>query len=371
MEVRTTRIQVIRFKQQGYTLYTGTMTVGQLMQHAITTEWDPGQGWSIEGQGYQRAPIPEHYRRIAAFLHREQDPLLPTSALLASRNTEYGELDFEEVSGDSGCLIVPDERLLFVIDYQHRWRAFLHAIEEMEQDNLRDVTIPVTILSDTPLTEEVKQFYLINNKQRRINTDLALTLMQAMSSEATEEELYNLVGPGNRYQIRATRLVVRIAQQGSGPWAGKIQEPNLSNVPNQIATLKSFVQSLRPIVSTRSQVRELSDDALVNLLNMIWSGVLALHDEWSSSPTQFAIQRSVGLFVIHRVTNLLLIPNMLDSGDISSRTITDTLETAVTRMSPTFWRTGGPVGAYSSGAGQQQLAKEIINEIRTGDPYAD
>ena len=360
-----TRIQVVQFRQQGFTLYSGVMSVGQLVKLAITTEWDPGLGWELENQGYQRAPLESHWRRIGAFLQREVDPLLPTNALLASRDTIYGELDFTPVVGKLGYLDIPEDRFLFVVDYQHRWRGFLHAIDDLKQSALCQVMIPVTILSDVPLFEEMKQFYLINNKQKRVNTDLALALMHAMSSTSTEEELANLVGPGNKYRIRAARLVIRIAGLDSGPWLGKIQEPNVPPTTCQIATIKSFVDSLRPIISTRSPIHGFTDDEIVDIIRSIWQGVLDLWYEWSTDFDQYAIQRAIGLFVIHRVGRQLLIPKMLSSGDRSAGLVTATLApTKVDLLNLKFWKTGGPVGTYSSGAGQRELAERIANSAR-------
>ena len=225
-----TQIKVIRFKQRGLTLYSGVMTVGQLIDQAVTTEWDPSLGWSLSGQGYQRAPIPAHYLNIAAFLQKEGNPLLPNSALLATRDSEHGIIKFTSVSGDLGYLDIPPYRSLYIIDYQHRYRGFKHAVERMHNTALRNVTIPVTIMADAPPYEEMKQFYLINNKQKRVDTDLALTLMQAMSSQATEEELTNLVGTGNRFRIRATRLVVQLLSRIAAHGLTESRSPILSIV---------------------------------------------------------------------------------------------------------------------------------------------
>ena len=359
-----TRIQVVRFKQAGYTLYSGMMTIGQLMDHAMTTEWDPGLGWTLDGQGYQRAPEETHWRRIGAFLRREGDPLLPTNALLASRNKEYGELQFDLVTDDIGYLEIPDSRQLFVVDYQHRWRGFRHAIEDLKVTSLRDVKIPVTILSDASVIEETKQFFLINNKQKRVDTDLALTLINALSSESSEEELANLVGPGNRYRIRGTRLVIRIAQEGTGPWVGKIEEPNGSRNPNQIASIKSFVDSLRPIVGTRSPVHNYTDDAVLEIILSVWAGVLDLWSEWKDNSARYTVQRTTGLFVFHRIASQVLIPKMIREKDYSPQLVTSTLSKGTPLLFKDYWRTGGTAGTYSSGAGQRELAEQIIRAVR-------
>ena len=254
-------------------------------------------------------------------------------------------------------------RSLYVVDYQHRWRGFRHAINDLKETSLRNVTIPVTVLADTSVTEETKQFYLINNKQKRVNTDLALTLINAMADQATEEEMANLVGPGNKYRIRGTRLVIKIAQLGHGPWVGKIEEPNGPSHRAQIASIKSFVDSLRPILSIRSPVYGFSDDDLLDIILSVWTGVLDLHSEWIEDYEKYAVQRSIGLFVIHRVARELLIPMMLTSGNRSPRSVSVALSQVRGWLDRDFWRFGGSAGAYSSGAGQRQLAEEIATAV--------
>ena len=359
-----TQIQVVRFSQGGVTLYSGMMTVGQLLNHAVTTEWDPDLGWTLEGQGYQRAPEEGHWRRIGTFLEREGNPLLPTNALLATRNHEYGELQYTPVAGDLGYLEVPEGRQLFVVDYQHRLHGFRHAINELGATTLRDTMIPVTILSDATVVEETKQFYLINNKQKRVDTDLALTLINALSSESDEEDLANLVGPGNRFRIRGTRLVVRLAQMKSGPWVDKIEEPNAKGRSNQIASIKSFVDSLRPIVSIRSPVNGFSDDALIEVIQSVWTGILGLWPEWNHDFSRYTVQRTIGLFVFHRIARQILIPKMLRENDRSPQLVTSALSNGAPSLDRDFWRTGGRAGGYSSGSGHRELAEQIISELQ-------
>ena len=177
-------------------------------------------GWDLDKQGYQRAPNQKHYSRIAEFLREEGDPLLPTSALLAAREGEYGLLDFapyDNAQPDVGKLRIPHERLLFIVDYQHRWRGIKDAVERLKCGNLLDFQVPVIIMADVSRYEEIRQFYLINSKQKRVNTDLGLALLQTMAPQASEKELMNFVGPGNKYRIRATRLTFKIAGKTQGP----------------------------------------------------------------------------------------------------------------------------------------------------------
>ena len=230
-------IPVIRIIQQNKTLYIGKMTGKQILDKCITTEWDPDLGWDLKRQGYQRAPNEKHYSRIASFLKVEGDPLLPTSALLAARESEYGQLDYlsyDNSQPDIGVLKIPEVRLLFIVDYQHRWRGIKHAVEKFNSNNLFDFQIPVIIMADVSKYEEIRQFYLINSKQKRVDTDLGLALLQTMATQANEKELMNFVGPGNKYRIRATRLTFIIAAQSVGSWVGKIVDPNMIATGNQV-----------------------------------------------------------------------------------------------------------------------------------------
>lgn len=88
-------IPVIRAVQKGVTLYIGKMKAATLLEIGIVTEWDPDLGWDLSRQGYQREPNEEHCKRLGRFLFDENDPLLPTSALLSAREAEEGVLQFD------------------------------------------------------------------------------------------------------------------------------------------------------------------------------------------------------------------------------------------------------------------------------------
>jgi len=298
------RIPVIKTVQKDVTLYIGKMTAEDLLKVGVITEWDPNLGWDLEHQGYQRSPMMKHYKRIGEFLIMEEDPLLPTCALLSGREEEYGVLNFRSFrtnAPDFGYLEIPEGRLLFIVDYQHRWRGFKYAIEEKGVTRLKDFQVAVVIMANPPRYEEIRQFYLVNNKQRRVDTDLALALMQTMASAADEAELINLVGPGTRYRIRATRLTFRLAAQPTGCWVNRIQEPNVAAVLSQVASPKSFADSLRPILSKRCVLSELTDNELIRVITDYWEGIKIVVPSAFSSPHNHAIQKTPGLFSMHRV----------------------------------------------------------------------
>jgi DGQHR domain-containing protein len=336
-----------------------------LLQIGVITEWDPNLGWDLDRQGYQRAPVDKHYRRIGQFLIKEDDPLLPTSALLSAREDEYGILRFKPSTANSefGYLEIPEGREIYIVDYQHRWRGLKYAIEEKGAAKLGNFQIPVVIMANARRYEEIRQFYLINSKQRRIDTDLALALMQTMATSADESELINLAGPGKRYRIRATRLTFRLAAMPAGCWAGRIQEPNMVPAPQQIASPKSFADSLRPILSSRCPLHSLSDDSLLQVIMNYWEGIKSLLPRSFKEPRNYAIQKTPGLFSMHRVgaQKVLLICQRQD--DYSPKNVAAILSSATDYMKESFWVTSGPITAYGGAGGHKALADKIIAQL--------
>ena len=368
-------LPVIKVNQSGRTLYLGSMTAQDMLMTCITTEWDPSLGWDLQAQGYQRQPHEKHFKGIATYLSSTPSPFLPNGALLSSRDTEYGELKFKGVAkagaGEFGVLTIPKGRQLFVVDYQHRLHAFRILIGGGRADALRDYTVPVTIMPDVEKYEEIKQFHVINSKQRRIDTDLALALLQTMAATASDEELRTLVGPGRGYRIRATRLTFLVAARDKGPWSGRIRQPHDLPQPDAVLSLKSFADSLRPVISPRSPVSQLSDDRLIDLIDSFWSALADLMGAAFAQPRQYLIQRTPGVFAMHIVAAKTLFRLCGGDKDFTKGNIRKHLascDESVKRgqekyMTSDFWATGGLVRQYASSAGQRFLASLISSRI--------
>lgn len=360
-------IPVMRMQQAGRVLYLGRMTARDLLETCVTTEWDPAKGWDLEQQGYQRAPVPKHYMAIGKFLANEEHPLMPTAALLSARESQYGQLKFVEALGgdsyDFGHLVVPEGRLLYIVDYQHRWRGFRHAIDDLRANKLGDYVVPVVIMRDVPTYEEIMQFYLINSKQRRVDTDLALALLETLAQEASLEELYNLVGPGKRYRVRATRLTFRVAASTSGPWCGRIKQPHDLPQPGTVIKVKSFVDSLAPVLSKRASCWLLEDGALLDVLSDFWSALEAIVPASFADPSS-QIQRTVGVYAFHIVFARFLYPRLRAKGDTSTNAFQSALMPAANDyINQGFWAARGPANVYVGSSGYRELARLIMDKL--------
>jgi len=365
-------IPAMKMEQAGRVLYLGRMTAADLLSTCVTTEWDPAIGWDIERQGYQRAPVEKHYRAIGRFLRDHEDPFMPTGALLSAREPEYGVLEFNTIARTDGFefgeLVIPDGRQLFIVDYQHRWRGFRHAIDDLGVQALADYVIPVIIMTQVPRYDEILQFYLINSKQKRIVTALGLALLQTMAGGASKEELYSLVGPGNRHRVRATPLAFKIAASRSGPWAGRIKQPHDVPEPGAVLTLNSFADSLQPIVSSRSRLSDLSDDQLLDVLQRYWLAIAELMPEAFSNAPGYSIQKTPGVFSMHIVAAKTVLKICQRDDDMSVGNMTQMLAAAGPRMTGDFWVSKGPVKAYGGSGGHRTLATLIRTEIERQFP---
>lgn len=362
-------LPALRMQQSGKTLYLTRMTARQLISCAHTAEWDPYLGWDVERQGFQRAPIPQHYEAIGRFLTEWPNPFMPTAALLSAAESALGRLRFTSADGKSdtalGILRIPEGRQLLIVDYQHRLHGLRFAIDDLGASDVADFTLPVIIVADIPRYEEIRQFYLINSKQKRIHSSLALTLLQTLAPSMDRKELENFVGPGYRHRIRATPLTFKLAAQSKGPWAGRIAQPHDLPQPDAIIRLPSFVDSLAPVVSKRQTCSQLEDDALLELLKNFWSALAAMMPKAFERPSEFQIQRTVGVYAFHIVLAKGAYVYCESLGKFSQRAFEDVLAPAQRPyITERFWATKGRASVFVGSSGYRELANRIIDRIR-------
>ena len=363
------KLPALKFTQSGKVLYVAKMTARQILDQCVTQEWDPDIGWEdLDNQGYQRQPVTSHYEAIGHFLAQGPNPFMPTGALLSARNSEYGSLTFRPANPGTepefGELEIPDSRPLFTIDYQHRRHGFDYAIHQLGATQLEDFAVPVIIIEDITRYEEIQQFYVINSKQRRIDTDLALALLQTLAPQADERELVNLAGPGKRFRIRGTRLTFKLAGRPKGPWAGRISQPHDLPQPDAVIKLKSFVDSLAPLVSRRSSCSRLDDDRLLDALVDFWEGIKQIIPNAFQAPKDFQVQRTVGVFAFHLLFAREVYPRCSAQGDTSPGAVKKVLHPAVPKyIQEAFWSTGGEASIYVGSSGYRAVARLIAAEI--------
>lgn len=360
------KLPAIRMEQSGAPLYLTYMTADQLLAHSYIDEWRPELGWDIEQQGFQREPVPRHYKAIGRFLKESSNPFIPTAALLSAAEDRLGKLPFKVLDNTAGfgVLTISEPRQLLILDYQHRWRGLRFAIEELDAERLSTFVMPVVIVPNIPRFEEIRQFYLINSKQRRIDTDLALALLQTLAGEVEEAELRNLVGPGKGYRIRGTRLIFMLAERPKGPWKGRIKQPHDHDQPETVIKIKSFVDTLATVVSPRWNCSQLDDKRLLDVLSAFWTAISDIVPGAFEDPTQYQIQKTVGVFSFHLVFARRVYPNCEALGKVSKKAFEKELQPLKREyLQEKFWRRRGPANVYVGSSGYRELARLMMEKI--------
>lgn len=357
------RIPAVRFRQSDVTLYVGKIRAADLLEVGVIDSWDPNKGWDIQCQGYQRESYEKHYKAIAGFLRNNSDALLPTSVLLSARTSEQGILNFavidNAVDDSFGYLEVPKSYPLYIVDGQHRMQGLMHAIKELGQNNLQDFLLPVVVLYDASKVEELSQFHLVNDRQKRISTNLALALLGTVVEDQPNVAKI-LVGPKGAWKIRAIMIAITL-NEGTEPdnlWVGRISLPNEPRGPTAAATLASFVNSIQPFFSG-AYSRKLSNLQLREYLIKFWAALNAIMPRPFQSPRDYVTQRTTGVYSLNRVAAELA--RQRDVLNVSSQDIEPFLRADNIHMSDDMWISRGKLARdYRGHARFRDLADEIL-----------
>ncbi|MDM8000398.1 MAG: DGQHR domain-containing protein [Dehalococcoidia bacterium] len=360
-------IPSVRFRQANVTFYVGNIKASDLCTVGVIESWDSAKGWDIDVQGYQRESYPSHYKAIAGFLKDNPNALLPSSILLSARKNELGELKFKVMSDAIdhafGYLQIPEGRVLYVVDGQHRMHGLNHAIKEFRQKRLRDFLLPVVVLYDADKIEELSQFHLINDRQKRIPTNLAQALLGTVIDNHPSVSKM-LLGRKGVWWMKAIMIAVSI-HEGKEPenvWSGRITLPNEPKGQVAGASLSSFAKSLQPFYSD-TYPHKMDNDKLRAYLIRFWSAVKLTVPESFSSTRDYVIQRTTGVYSLHWVSSELAKqkPKVLKASPTEIKSL---LEVDHVHMVASAWAKKGELAQnYRGNARFRDLADEILEKL--------
>jgi len=159
--------------------------------------------------------------------------------------------------------------------------------------------------------EEAKQFIIINKTQKGVRPDLAERFISKLARKEGVQSLYNLPRATTRdieWRPRATDIVDILDQKTSdnenddfstNPWFGKIQLPNEAK-GGTIISQKAFEDSLKPILNNDS-LRSYSAAEMAIILVRFWRALQNLIPNVFDSPKDYVLQKTTGVFVLHRI----------------------------------------------------------------------
>jgi len=185
--------------------------------------------WSEDHpSGYQRALVPVRVRKAATYLLKEEG-VFPTSILVNVR----GKVEFKpkrniDNFAEIGELTISEESLPFsIVDGQHRLEGLTRAAEQ--DPSLVDYPLPVTIISLPEVYNEMRQFYIVNTRQKGVPTDLVQRHLYEMSLKMGKPTLLVLEGEKAVLIAEAIPIVDLIRTDPSSPWYNQVQLPGEKN----------------------------------------------------------------------------------------------------------------------------------------------
>jgi DGQHR domain-containing protein len=318
-------------------------------------------------KGYQRQPQESRINQLANDLRKDRTDL-PTAVLLNVRKrdareaVDRGELELNRLLG------LANVGTFHVVDGQHRVLALKKLIDE-DTDRWSQLMIPFVCLLGAPEEEEMEQFYIVNSTAKSVKTDLALVLLRRRADK--DPAVYEaLQERGREWQVDGQAIVERLAAE-SQIWKPRIRLPSMDKGETTIPSA-SMVTSLKPLLSS-AYFGGLKPDQQIKVLDSYWHGIREVLRAAFDEPDKYAIQKGVGVIVMHSV-----LPTVLECVrtrgllPVDPNSYKQILEDALSKLQGEngdgepvsgvdFWASApkGAAGSYSSSAGRRVLAAKI------------
>jgi DGQHR domain-containing protein len=352
--------------RSGVSIIAGVIPFGALMEHYEI----PYYNYTTK-RGYQRPPQMARVSQFATEIKRGRVDF-PTAILLNLRSSNAtstvagGQLSLEKLSADK----VGGK--FFVVDGQHRILALKKAYEDGWRKSL-ELEIPFTCMVGADEDQEMEQFYVVNSNAKSVRTDLAYALLKKRS-ESEPGLMESLQEKGREWQVIGQSIVERLAVESS-VWRHQIRLPGMAKGDTTIPSA-SMVASLKPVLAS-PYFKRLGADQQLRVLEAFWEGIRDVVRDAFDHPTEYSIQKGVGVMVLHSV-----LPEVLelvrDKGssptepDTYSRLLEESLnglegESAEGKLvsGTAFWAAApkGAAGSYSSSAGLRVLIAKIRSRL--------
>jgi DGQHR domain-containing protein len=284
--------------------------------------------------GYQR-PLQETRVIKATRYLLDEEGVFPTSILINIR----GEVEFFPSCsingfGELGVLVIPDKSLpLRIIDGQHRIMAVrLAAREDTEFENY---ALPVSILTLDDRYEEMRQFYIVNSRQKSVPTSLAQRhLIQAILRKG-EWEVLPFETRKKVLAAEAVPIVDILRTDPNSPWFGKVFLPDERKQPYHIMSQTSLADSIGHILKelTKEERNELRENPmpLASLLIDYWNSLKEIFPEAFETPSDFTLQKTNGCYIFH-----LIFPQIIALCEEANDFSKEKMKCLLTKMFETF-----------------------------------
>lgn len=390
-------------RQRDAVSFSGSMSIDTLEQLYRIDIWNADD--PIERRGIQRQPIAAHYRKIARSL-QEPETTLPTAIVLSANINHDGTeshvsdgirvplgMDVTPVPGPVENLVDitvdPNVLKLHVVDGQHRILGIEYALEKDYLKRDKAFELPFVLILAKSRYDEIKNFYSINSKAKKVSTDLALQLMNEMKDNDPD---YGLTLTEKK-KVIAIKIANALNDEQESPWYQEISQGSGASA-DEIASSTSFVTSLMPVLTVpyfndtikakggnAEEVMDTVAEQCGKIVDNYWSAIRdMLPFMFEGDLNKWVIQKTPGIYILHRVLAYILEHYFLGGTgriDLSQEAFRSFLEDYAPELlsdpqaASGYWNAAqGPdnPGGEAAGANSSQAFKQrsdtIIEDIR-------
>lgn len=270
------------------------------------------------GTGYQRRePNRESRgRAIAKYMQRckSQDITPSLFEMTGNVRTEMASVQFDPLDENShlGFLTIKgNERPISIIDGGTRLLGLETALENGVLTAIE--TFDVRLFVGLSIAEEIAQFLLINDTQKKVRTDLSLRVVQRSLDEdnLSEKEkvvLQTVVPPNDAWKFHASRITAMMNNDAGSPWCGLIQMPG-DNATKPVK-MQAFFTSLKSLITNddlKAHFEQLvknggvedEDEAVFKIVRNFWIAVKAVNPDAHQEVNTNVLWGSIGVNSCH------------------------------------------------------------------------
>lgn len=297
-------LTVMRICQNGIDIYVTVFNATTLLKNVKVDNWS-----EKNPNGYQRAVSDYRVKNAIKYLI-DEDGTFPTSILLNVR----GQVTFRPSTiigdgGELGVLSLPPNSLPFwIIDGQHRLMAIALAAEK--KNNFKDYSVPVCIFNLTKKYEEMRQFYIVNSRQKSVPTDLVQRHLYQSIWEKGQWKIAPFESEKRLLAAEAVPIVDILNLDKESPWYGKIQLPSEGKSSKHIVKQTSMADSIGYIFKSLSPIERdavhKNPSDLARFLIQYWKVIRRFFPEAFADPDSYLIQKTTGIYVFHMVFPIIL-----------------------------------------------------------------
>jgi DGQHR domain-containing protein len=345
-------------------MYSVVLNAKQLIEIAYIDHFDAA---NLDGKGYQRPPIPAHYKKITKYFIEDKQAFLPTAILAAANPSDIMELEDNKLKINSHITIV---------DGQHRIEGLknIQSVDEKKyQEVLENYEFPIIIMAidENNRYLEINAFININKKGKTVSTDLAMQLSEKLNKEKVSkiETITKEMIDNDFSLLIATEIVGHIGNSENSMWYQLIKFGD-DNTRQKPISISAFAKSIAPIIRKvmlakaplNKDEKIISKSLIIELINNTWC---AVKEKWpqcflDDELERYNIRKSVGVYALH-----IILDKCADSYVADTHKMLMQFKT-ILEQSPiayTDWSVGGTFSGMTNSQSLKKVAEMIVGEV--------